>query len=82
MNCLTPDVFNTFYKINSGLHNYGTRQSDNIVFDLRCGARFSFSTKHQGSSVWKELPLSISTNKHESLVKKKKFKRLFFWDYC
>ena len=24
-NCLTPDVFKSFCQINSGLHNYGTR---------------------------------------------------------
>ena len=69
-NGLTPDVFKNFYQINSDLHNYGTRQSDNIVVDLRRGTRSSFSMKHLGPSVWNELPLSIRAAEHVPQFKK------------
>ena len=69
-NGLTPDVFKNFYQINSDLHNYGTRQSDNIVVDLRRGTRSSFSMKHLGPSVWNELPLIIRAAEHVPQFKK------------
>ena len=81
MNGLALDVFKSFYQTNSDLHNHGTRQSSDIIVDLRHCTGSSFSMKHLGPSVRHELPVSIRVAEHVPWFKKK-LKDYFMGDNC
>ena len=49
---LLPTSFKEYFKTNSQVHHYNTRQSDNLHPPLSRTTHSQFSIKHRGSSLW------------------------------
>jgi HD-like signal output (HDOD) protein len=67
-----PSVFlDFFFRQNSDLHNYYTRNANNLVTDYRSGSHTGFQMKHLVQGVWNFLPDSVKAAEHQYLFNKK-----------
>jgi hypothetical protein len=60
-----------FYKSNSCLHEYSTRNVDNLVIEHRQSTRAGFTIRYLGPSVCNELPASTKAAEHLQQFKKR-----------
>ena len=61
---LVPSIFRDIYRANCDIHAYDTRNSENLVVELRSSARSGFRLQFLGTAVWNSLPVSIRAAEH------------------
>ena len=71
MNDLVPAIFKKFYCFNSQVHDYETRNSDDIAIESKGTIRSAFTVRYMGQLILNKLPVSISMSEHLLLFNKK-----------
>ena len=66
-----PAVFKKFYCLNSQVHDYKTRNSDDIAIESTGTVRSAFTVRYMGPLIWNKLPMSTRMAEHLVSFKKK-----------
>ena len=71
MNDLVTAILKKFYCLNSQVHDYETRNSDDIAIESTGTVRSAFTVRYMGPLIWNKLPVSIRMAEHLLSFKRK-----------
>ena len=75
-NDVCPPVFTNFFRVNSSLHRYATREAENFTVEYRDTTRAGFGIRYLAPAIWNDIPVGVREAEHIGSFKVKIKKHL------